>query len=199
MLERLPGGRVIALDGSVQMLERARDRLTDNLGKVTFVRADLRYPLPISDPVDAIFSVAAFHWVPDHQALFGRLFSVLKHGGRIAADCGGKGNIVNVSSAIAEVMGERIESGLWNFASAEETSGNLQAAGFVDVDVSLQGDPAYLEPGEELESYLTTVILGAHLKRLAPSERPEFVAAVAQRLPEGRIDYQRLTIQARRP
>jgi trans-aconitate 2-methyltransferase len=53
-----------------------------------------------------------------------------------------------------------------------------------------------LEPGEPLEEFLATVVLGAHLAQLAPAERPAFVRAVARRLPRPEIDYVRLNIVA---
>jgi trans-aconitate 2-methyltransferase len=42
-------------------------------GRVVFVKADLGRPLPVQPPVDAILSTATFHWVLDHDALFGNL------------------------------------------------------------------------------------------------------------------------------
>src|SRR5882724_6832998 len=53
LLRRLPGGRVIAVDGSVTMLDRLRERLAPDLDRVDVVRADLSRPLPIRGPVDA--------------------------------------------------------------------------------------------------------------------------------------------------
>src|SRR5262245_39963812 len=65
LLERLPHGRVIALDGSVQMLAAARERFAGDT-RVAFVHADLAEPLsgPLGgEPVDAIVSTSTFHWV----------------------------------------------------------------------------------------------------------------------------------------
>src|SRR5687767_12727798 len=52
--ERLPDGRVVALDASPSMLAEARRRLGDD--RVDYVLADLGRPLPLAEPVDAIFS-----------------------------------------------------------------------------------------------------------------------------------------------
>ena len=49
-----------------------------------------------------------------------------------------------------------------------------------------------------MESFLSTVILRAHLDRMPESERAGFVRAVAERLPSPVIDYVRLNITARR-
>jgi len=66
------------------------------------------------------------------------------------------------------------------------------------VDVALRPDAAVLESRAELERYLATVVLGAHLEQLAPAVRAPFVAGVAERLPERCVDYVRIEIAARR-
>src|SRR5215470_3228907 len=56
LLDRLPDGRVTAVDGSRRMLERLRERLADRLDRVDVVEADLTEPLALPAPVDAVFS-----------------------------------------------------------------------------------------------------------------------------------------------
>lgn len=51
MLERLPNGRVIALDGSARMLERLRLRLAGQMDRIEVVQADLSHPLPLKEPL----------------------------------------------------------------------------------------------------------------------------------------------------
>ncbi len=197
LLERLPGGRVIALDGSPAMLAAAHDRLARFAGRVTFVQADLARRLPLEQAsVDAILSTATFHWVRDHNALFRHLAEVLRPGGQLVAQCGGQGNIASVLRAIA-AAGDRWP-GPWTMAGPEETGKRLEAAGFTDVAIWLQDEPTQLERGEPLREFLRTVVLGAHLDRL-PEERHEaFVDAVADGVPDGVIDYVRLNIVATR-
>ena len=78
LAERLPRGRVVALDGSPAMVEAARDRLTRFDDRVDYVVADLAEPLPVDPPVDAILSTATFHWVLNHDALFRNLAAVVR-------------------------------------------------------------------------------------------------------------------------
>src|SRR5579863_5919184 len=89
---RLPRGRVVALDSSPAMLDEARTRLAA-AGNVTFVHADLLELTPAdldgAAPVDAVFSTATFHWVPDHPRLFSNLAAILRPGGWLVAQCGG--------------------------------------------------------------------------------------------------------------
>jgi trans-aconitate 2-methyltransferase len=197
LLERLPAGRVIALDGSPSMLAAARNRLARFDGRVAYVQADLGRSLPLAPAtVDAVLSTATFHWVADHDALFRNLAAVLRPRGRLVAQCGGDGNIASVRRAIA-AAGEPWP-GPWTLATPEATRRRLEAAGFLDVEAWLNDEPTPLEPGEPLREYLRTVILGAHLERLPAGRRAAFVDAVAANLGSPTIDYVRLNIVATR-
>ncbi len=195
LLDRLPGGRVIAVDAAPSMLAEARRRLERFGDRVELVEGDMSRPLPVG-PVDAIFSTATFHWVPDHDALFRNLAAVLSPGGRLVAQCGGAGNVANVLRALADI-GETWP-GPWTFATPEETAVRLTAAGFVDVETWLHDEPTVIEPGEPMETFLSTVILRAHVERLPEERRPAYVRDVARRLEGSRIDYVRLNIVAHR-
>ncbi|MDP9298389.1 MAG: methyltransferase domain-containing protein [Actinomycetota bacterium] len=194
LLDRLPDGTVIALDGSAAMIDRARRRLAGD-ERVEFVVADLEQPLPFEQRVDAILSTATFHWIPDHDALFRNLAGVLRHGGQLAAQCGGAGNTASLEAVLRE-MGADF-GGRKHFASAEETTLRLEAAGFTDVECWLHDEPVRIEAAD-LESYLETICLGDTLAQIAPAGRSGFVHEVARRLREPVIDYVRLNIRARR-
>src|ERR1700761_681069 len=128
VIERLPEGRVIAVDGSPSMVEEGRkglrpgdDALVSDLTK-----------LELDEEVDAVFSTAVFHWILDHDALFARMRAALKDGGRFAAQCGGEGNIqafrvageeVARREPYAERLGE-VEA-IWNYAAPEVTEERL--------------------------------------------------------------------------
>jgi trans-aconitate 2-methyltransferase len=196
LAERLPNGRVVALDASAAMIEAARARLAAFGDRIEYVVADLSRPLPLEQPVDAILSTATFHWVPDHDALFVNLAAVLHPGGRLVAQCGGVGNIASVRRVLATI-GDGWP-GAAHYETPEATAHRLEAAGFVDVQCWLTEEPTRFEPGEPLETFLRTVILGGHVERLPADERDGFVKAVAAGLPEPVIDYVRLNISARR-
>ena len=193
---RLPRGRVVALDGSPAMIEAARERLARFADRVEYVVADLGQPLPLTAPVDAVLSTATFHWVPDHDALFTNLAAVIRPGGHLVAQCGGVGNIASVKRVLATVGDGWL--GPAHYETPMATVRRLDASGFVDIECWLQDEPTRFEPGEPLETYLRTVVLGAHLERLPDNEREAFVHEVAARLPEPLIDYVRLNIVARR-
>jgi trans-aconitate 2-methyltransferase len=190
--ERLPRGSVVALDASPSMIERATERLGPD--RMTYVVADLMDPLPV-DAVDAIVSTATFHWVPDHDRLFRNLAAVLRPGGRLEAQCGGAGNVANLAEVVAS-LGHDASLGKV-YATAEATNDRLGRAGFVEVRCWLQDEPTPIPPGD-LEAFLQTVCLGGLLEGQPEAERARFAHAVAERMPEGRLDYVRLNISARR-
>ena len=110
------------------MLDVARGRLAAYEGQVDFVHADLTQPLALGEPFDAVMSVAAFHWIPDHVALFAHLAEAMAPGARLTSDCGGRGNLDVLNRAIAQVTGETDDD--WEFAGAADTRARLEGAGF---------------------------------------------------------------------
>ena len=195
LLERLPQGRVIAVDGSPSMIEQARERLP--AGRVDFRVADLA-ELVLPAPVDAILSTATFHWVPDHDALFARLYDALRPGGELVAQCGGAGNIASVLAAIERVDHPALRGwpGPWRFETPEATEGRLRRTGFSDVHCWRTEVP--VAPDDDFQ-YFATIMLGSHLERLPEHERATFTAAVLAELPRPLVvDYVRLNISARR-
>jgi trans-aconitate 2-methyltransferase len=196
LAERLPHGRVIALDGSTSMVEAARERLARFGDRIEYVVADLGRPLPVDGQVDAVLSTATFHWVPDHDALFRHLAAVTGPGGWLVAQCGGAGNIANVMRVLALTGDGWL--GTKHFATPLDTTRRLDSAGYVDIDCWLTEEPTRFEVGEPFEMFLRTVVLGEHVARLPVEARDAFVREVADGIGEPVIDYVRLNITARR-
>lgn len=206
LVERLPHGRVIALDAAAGMIEQARSNLGDRADFVVANLLDLDLEvLSRATPIDAVFSTATFHHVPDHDRLFLRLAAVLAPGGQLVAQCGGEGNIAGVLAAAAAVAtDERFAEGLagidrqTRYETPEATEQRLLAAGFTDVRCWLAPNPAV---PEDPVAYLETIVLGGHAQRLGPGLGRQFIEAVVERLSAdapATIDYMRLNIDARR-
>jgi trans-aconitate 2-methyltransferase len=195
LLEALPNGRVVALDGSRQMIARLRERLGEGDGRLEVLYRDLREPLELEGRFDAVMSVATLHWLPDHEHVFGELARVVRPGGRLSIDAGGHGNTAEFLKAVG--AGEE-GSRFWNFADIPETRARLREAGFQDIAVRLVADEARLEDRAQLEAFVATVMLAAALREMPAEERTDFVASVCDRLPEPAIDYVRLKIEATR-
>ena len=198
LVERLPRGHVIGVDGSAEMLAAARTRLGE---RVELVHQDLEQLDLGERRVDAILSTATFHWLTDHARLFARLHAALRRGGQLVAQCGGTGNTAELLAA-TRAVGNREPyaaqlggwDGPWNFVGPEETAERLRAAGFGDVETWLVSKPA---PYEDLREWLVTNALTAHTARLPAELHEPFVDAVAAELgPDPTISYIRLNIDA---
>ena len=173
LLELTPS--VIAVDADPNMVEKARATLPDSIP----VYLQSLTELDIEERVDIVFSCAVFHWITDHERLFERLHAVLKPGGRLVAQCGGKGNIQNV----LDVVGER--PGRWLYAGPEETEERLRQAGFSEARAWLEPKPTV---PDDMVTFLETVILHEDDNARANAER------VAAQIDQ--IDYVRLNMEA---
>jgi trans-aconitate 2-methyltransferase len=199
LLDRLPSGRVIGVDGDPSMIEAARRRLGDR-DNLELRIADL-CELELDEPADAILSTATFHWIKDHAQLFRRLRPALRDGGSLVAQCGGQGNIRVVREAgeavsseppFAEYLGDW--EGPWNYAAPDQTEELLLAAGFASATCWLEPRP--VRP-EDPRTYVRNIIMGAHLGRLPEELHGPFLDSVFARLDDpGLIPYVRLNIDA---
>src|SRR5690349_14369364 len=175
LLARVPRGTVVGMDGSQAMVDQARERLGD---RVELFAADA-VELEVREPFDAILSTATFHWIGDHPRLFARLHAALRPGGRLVAQCGGKGNIDVLRGHAREVLAREPYAAHfvdwtppWNYAAPQETEQRLRAAGFVEARCWLQ--PAPREP-EHPREFLATIVLGPHVQQLPEQLREPFM------------------------
>jgi trans-aconitate 2-methyltransferase len=208
LLERLPTGRVIAVDNSAAMLGQARATLGAFGDRVTLVEADLlEVDRVVTDPVDLVFSTAVFHWINDHPRLFGALRRVLKTPGKLVAQCGGGDNLARFM-ATTDVVAARpayathfAGKHLWrNYASAEQTESRLKQAGFVHAEAWLEPSPQTFESANKLEDFARGVVLSAHLTALPDERKAAFAQEVVNEIHarEGAyvLDYVRLNLHA---
>jgi trans-aconitate 2-methyltransferase len=199
LLDRLPRGRVIGVDASPAMIDKAREELG---GDAELIVSDL-LDLSLSEEVDVVFSNATFHWILDHRRLFARLHTALVSGGRMEAQCGGIGNVEEFLNSVENVSGDerfapylRGITNTWNFASPGDTEMRLRDVGFDPARCWLEDAP--VQPREP-RAFIETVCLGVHLDRLPEELRAPYVDAVLEVVPRPlTLDYVRLNISARR-
>jgi len=79
LVQRFPRADIVGVDNSPAMLESARQRLPGT----PFELADIAQWQPTQAP-DLIYANAALQWVPGHEQLVPRLFSLLAPGGVLA-------------------------------------------------------------------------------------------------------------------
>lgn len=210
LLERLPNGRVVALDNSANMLAEARKNLARFGDRVTFVRGDLG-ALELRAVADVVFSAATFHWVANHDALFRGLFAALRPGGRLCAQCGGEGNLARHYGRVHAFLGRPDVAPLFvgfeqptNFQGPPATATRLDAAGFRHAKVWLEDAPTIFADEAAYRRFVATVTIRHELERLGTDERRgELLDALALAAknddPPFCLDYVRLNLDAEKP
>ena len=212
-IAQAPGVVVVGTDASAAMLAEAnagRGRTSDEHGRarVHYVRGD-GSALPFTSAFDAVFSNATFHWVPDHDRLFRSIHDVLNPGGRLVAQCGGEGNLHRFYGRTRAIMATPAYAAFfsgwqdpWRFEGVEATRARLEAAGFVDIDVSLTAAPTPFNAPDRFAEFIAAVCLRHELTRLPDEMRDRFIGQLtslaSEDVPALTLDYWRLNIAARK-
>ena len=172
------GARVWALDADPAMVAAARQRL----GADRVLLADGRsFSLP--EPVDAVFSNAALHWMDAPAEVIARVQAALRPGGRFVAELGGAGNIAAILGALGAALAE---AGLpepacpWYFPTLGQYASLLEAGGFQVARMEHFPRPTPLAGGDNgLADWLA--MFGGALTAAVP---PDLLARVVDRMGE---------------
>jgi trans-aconitate 2-methyltransferase len=211
LLEKLSGGKIYAVDASAEMIASLSRAISERgETRIVPVQASLTdFALP--EQVDAVFSNAVFHWIPDDDALFGCLFRATRPGGRLRAQCGGFGNNRRVLEAVAGVREEeRFARHLGAFTDSkkyrtpEAAQSALERAGWRDVRASLFDAPVRFDDHASAALYVKTILLRDHVARLPEELRDVYCLAVVEETVRRHgepyvADYVRLDLWASRP
>ena len=103
LVRRFPGAEVVGIDGSEEMLARARTILPE----IDFQTADLRHWRP-EPKADLLFANAVFQWIPDHLDVFETLLKALPPGGVLAVQMPD-----NLAEPAKVLMRAAAENGPW--------------------------------------------------------------------------------------
>lgn len=123
------GARVTGLDASPEMLVLARRQYPG----LDFRMADAT-DFSLNEQVDAVFSNATLHWIPQERqpAMLRCVSRALKPRGRFVAELGGKGNTRTIHEALLQSFAEQglAYSSSFYFPSIGQYAPLLEAAGF---------------------------------------------------------------------
>ena len=172
------GAIVIGIDSDPAMIEAARERLPD---------ADLRvadaHDFTVEEPVDAVFSNAALHWMPASVEVLGCVSDALRSGGRFVAEMGATGNVAVVTSAVDRACREAglpERSWPWFFPSPAQYAAMLEDAGleirkldFRDRPTRLTGRDGFVGWLEMFAGAALADVPAEVLDRAAEIARPE--------------------------
>jgi trans-aconitate methyltransferase len=201
---RVPSTHIIGLDRSWTMVREASRVQQRAIG---FVYADATC-LPFEPRFDAVFSTATFHWIADHDRLFGEIHRVLVPGGRLVAQAGGGPNLARLYGRTAALArGEFAPyferwTDPWFFASVEETHARLKRTGFTDADVWLESTPTLMPGAEAFTEFIAAVCLRHQLACVPVERHAEYLRSITGQAaaddPPFMLDYWRLNIDARK-
>lgn len=165
------GAQVEGLDADPQMLDRARAEHPH----ITFRQADARH-FSVHEPVDAVFSNATLHWIPeaDQQQVLDHVHRALRPGGRFVAEMGGAGNVAVITRAVhcaraALHLPQRPPP--WHFPTPAEQASRLERAGFRVRSIGHFDRPSALTPPDTTASWLQ--MFGASFVTDVPAEQRE--------------------------
>jgi trans-aconitate 2-methyltransferase len=182
---QLQARETLGLDSSAGMLAKSAGYAAPGL---RFERGDIAAWRPAA-PWDLVFSNAALHWVPHHEALLARLTEALAPDGQLAVQV--PANFDHPSHTVAvEVAGEapfrealegalRPRSGV---LTAEAYAALLARLGYREQHVRLQVYGHWLGATADVVSWVQGTLLTDYERRLPPELYGRFVARYRERL-----------------
>src|SRR3984893_3614824 len=158
-----PGGRVIGVDMTHEMLKKARDNAARvGAANVEFRLGEIEH-LPIGDnTADVVISNCVINLVPDKEQVYREAFRVLKPGGRIAI-----ADVVNTAPLPPALASDTtlLCTCLAGAATTRQIEDWLAAAGLNDVQITIKpGDRHMVEswaPGRGIENYAASATIEA--------------------------------------
>lgn len=162
-----PTGRVIGVDMTPDMLERARANAVKlNAANVEFRQGQIE-ALPVDDgAVDVILSNCVINLSPDKPQVFREMFRALKPGGRVSVS-----DIVTngpMNALVARGLEEWAACVAGALDMADYRNG-LEAAGFVDVTVTPKGGTDW---AGRLSPVLARLPVGAPFSAIISARKP---------------------------
>ena len=123
------GAEAFGLDANAAMIHVARETYPH----LRFEVADA-HDMRLDQPVDAVFSNAALHWMTRPSEVVRSVAAVLRPGGRFAAEMGGSGNIAHILGPLraaleAEGIPRAEQLAPWYFPAPDEYLALLAAHG----------------------------------------------------------------------
>lgn len=211
LFEKLPNGRIYALDHSSEMIEKIRAVVEERgIDRIIVMQADLSdFALP--EQVNVVFSNSTLHWIHNDDGLFGSLFRATKPGGRLRAQCGG-GHIFAKLMPATDAVRAR-EPFAEHFAGTDDTKNYrtvdgavraMERNGWADARARVFDAPVQFPDEDAAALYLRTIILRDHVRHLPEGLQDMFVRAVVSEYvdrhgPPFTADYVRLDLWATKP
>jgi trans-aconitate 2-methyltransferase len=210
---RVPGGQVLGIDSSQDMIDFARKRFPQSQ------HANLRFELgdalslDFDREFDLVTSFACLHWIEDHLSVLTGVRRCLKPGGRLLFQCGGRGNAGELMALTEELVREcrwsRYFHGFrspYYFYGTEGYHAWLEQAGLEEIRVELIPKEMVQQGKAGLEGWIRAT-WHPFTERIPEDLRQQFVSEMAERYLEhhplednlAKVKMMRLEVEARRP
>lgn len=176
------GAVVMGIDNAPAMIEKAKQ----NYLHLRFDVADGRN-FQVEQPLDAVFSNAALHWIKEPDAVIRSVHQALKPKGRFVAEFGGKGNVQIITTALESAL-EQIAIpqpqalNPWYFPSIGEYATRLEKYGF-DVNYAvLFARPTPLADADAGMANWIKMFASAYLTQLSHQQQMQVINTVEESL-----------------
>ena len=201
----LPGSKVLGVDSSPEMIEKASGVAREGL------RFELKSIEDISGSWDLIFSNAAIHWIGDHHSLIRRLWSMLRSGGQLVlqfpSSHRNKGHIAIQDTAAKSPFMEGMDGWVWKFPvlDTEIYAEILFEQGGHEITVSDKVYPHVLNDADAAFKWLSGTTLLPYLERLPEHLHEPFKEQLRKKLwsiwPSGPFlfPFRRILLSAEKP
>jgi trans-aconitate 2-methyltransferase len=182
LADRLPGSKVLGIDSSPEMLERAKAKERSGL------RFKLRSIEALSGEWDLVFSNAAIQWVDNHYELIPRLFSAVRPGGQLAVQLPSNHKhetqlliheVVKEASFADALKGWSRKSPVLSISEYAEL---LNKCGGMNINVFEKVFPHVLRDTDAVADWLSGTMLRPYFERLPAELREPFIALYRERL-----------------
>jgi trans-aconitate 2-methyltransferase len=191
--QRWPAARVLGVDDSKEMLQRAHA----DFPELDWLEQDARTFTP-PEPLDVLFSNALLQWLPDHELIVPRLLRHVRPGGVLALQM--PHNFEQPSHRLMRELPGRWLSRVQNSRALRPVGSagfyyDLLATEAQVVDIWLTTYEHVLPSANAIVDWVKGTGLRPYLEALEPSERDEYLEAYTRAIDEAypaRIDGKRL-------
>jgi len=177
-------GKVIGIDPSIEMLDRAKDKCS-SFSNISLFNIPAQ-ALEFQKEFDLVFSNSTFQWIKEQEDVMVRAYRALKPDGRIAVQMPAMDFCwtltENIHSAIValglEKKYNKMESP-WHFPLKEETDRFLKDAGFRNINVFYKDYTLLFGSVNEVLAWGVSAALRPYLALLSEKKQERFKYAFA--------------------
>jgi len=188
--KRLSPGSVLGIDSSEEMINFSREKFPrDEYPNLYFKIIDAR-DLSFDREFDVIFSNATLHWVIDHAHVLHRIKKILKPGGRILLQMGGRGNASELFAVLASMLAKerwgkyfRDFPFPYGFYGVDDYRMWLKRAGLKEKRIELIPKDMTQKGKDGLASWIRTTWL-PYTQRVPEALRNDFIMTIVDRYTE---------------